>query len=252
MASTLQSDALMISAPYRLLTALRHARPVRAASPWAWTLRDAIRIRWAARHGPDEFDRTHGVRTRVVPSVGEFARTFFHGGVEHEPIPSARFREVFDELDLDLSETVFVDYGSGAGRAVLLAATYPFKEVVGVELSPSLHAQAEANLEAFPSHLRRAGGIRLVCGDAMALAPPSDPAVLYFYNPFGAGVMRTVLAAIEASLARTPREVTLVLAYCYKAPRAVVEGSAFFRPVSADRGIAILRSVTPAPVRSTA
>jgi SAM-dependent methyltransferase len=242
----------MTSAPERLLSALRHARPVRAASPWAWTLRDAIRIRWAVRHGPDEFDRTHGVRTHVVPSVGEFARTFLRGGVEHEPIPSARFREALDGLDVDFTETVFVDYGSGAGRAVLLAATYPFKEVIGVELSRSLHAQAEANLEAFPSHLRRAGAVRLVCGDAMAFAPPSDPAVLYFYNPFGAGVMRTVLATIEASLARTPRPVTLILAFCYKAPREVVEGSAFFRLVSADGGIAILRSVTPVPAHSTA
>jgi hypothetical protein len=58
----------------------------------------------------------------------------------------------------------------------------------------------------------------------------------------GVAVMRRVLAAIETSLARTPRAVTIILAFCYKAPREVVERSPCFRLVSADRGITILRS----------
>ena len=232
----------MTAALQRLVTALRSTRPVRAASPWAWNLRDSIRTRRAARLGPDEFDLTYGVRTRVVPGIGQFARTFLHGGGEHQPIPPARFLQVLDGLDLDFAKTVFVDYGSGAGRAVLLAATYPFKEVVGVELSPSLHAQAEANLQTFPSHMRRARAVRLTCGDAMEFTPPSDPTVLFFYNPFGVAGMRCVLAAIEASLARTPRTVTIILAFSYKAPREVVERSPCFRVVSVDRGITILRS----------
>ncbi len=257
-ASTLQRSPVMTLTPGRLLTTLRRTRPVRTASPWAWTLLDAIRVRWDLRNGPDEFDRTYGVRTRVVATLGEFPRTFFRGGVEHEPTPVERFRAVLDGLDPSLSDTVFIDYGSGAGRAVLLAATYPFKEVVGIELSPSLHQRAQANLRVFPAHARRARAVRLVCGDATAFALPSDPAVLYFYNPFREGVMRRVRAAIEASLTRAPRRVTIVLAFCYKGTREVIERSPFFGSVSVDRGITVLRSLTPseivrrAPDRSTA
>jgi SAM-dependent methyltransferase len=248
----------MTLAPGRLLATLRRTRPVRIASPWAWTVRDLVRVRWDLRNGPDDFDLTYGVRTRVVPSLGEFPRTFFRGGVEHAPSPVARFREVLDGLEPDLGDTVFVDYGSGAGRAVLLAATYPFKEVVGIELSRSLHERARANLAAFPADARRARAVRLVCGDVTAFALPSDPAVLYFYNPFREGVMRRVLAAIETSLIRTPRRVTIVLAFCYKGPREVIERSPFFRPVRVDRGITVLQSlpappiVRRAPDRSTA
>ena len=237
----------MTLAPGRLLAAIRRTRPVRTASPWAWTLRDAIRVRWDLRHGPDEFDRAYGVRTRVVPSLGEFPRTFFRGGVEHEPIPATRFCEAIDSLGLDLRNTVFVDYGSGAGRAVLLAATYPFKEVIGIELSPSLHERAQANLRAFPAQARRARAVRLECADATAFALPPEPAVLYFYNPFREGVMRRALAAIETSLAWAPRRVTIILAFCYKGPREVIERSPFFGLVSADRGITILRSLVPSP-----
>jgi hypothetical protein len=161
----------------------------------------------------------------------------------------ARFREVLDGLETDLGDTVFIDYGSGAGRAVLLAATYPFKEVVGIEQSPALHERAQANLSAFPADARQARAVRLVCADAAAFALPADPAVLYFYNPFREGVMRRVLAEVETSLLRTPRTVTIVLAFCYKGPREAVERSRFFRPVSVDRGITILRSLPMLPIR---
>ena len=43
-------------------------------------------------------------------------------------------------------QDVFVDYGAGKGRTVVLASTYQFKRVIGVELAPELAAIAEENL----------------------------------------------------------------------------------------------------------
>ena len=227
-----------------VLTRLRRAPWVRTAATWRWLAMDIIRIRQRLRHAPpDAFDVAYGIRTQVAPSLRELYRTARRGGFEHEPTSPGWFRELLDGLDVDFKQTVFVDYGSGAGRAVLLAAEYPFKEVVGIEVAPSLHAHAEANLRAFPHATRRAGAVRLLCGDAAAYALPSDPAVLYFYNPFGAAVMRRVLAGIEASLAHRPRPITIILAHCYREPREVVQASPRFRVVSADRGFIVLRSV---------
>jgi hypothetical protein len=82
--------------------------------------------------------------------------------------------------------------------------------------------------------------------------------VLYFYNPFREHAMRRALAAIETSLRRTPRPVTIVLAFCYRGAREVVERSPFFGIARVDRGITILRSLPPSrivtrgPDRSTA
>jgi SAM-dependent methyltransferase len=226
-----------------------------------WTAAYAVRIRRDARRArttPDEFDRAYGVQTRVVPSLREFWRNYLRGGVEHEPSAPLRFREVLDELDLPFAETVFVDLGSGAGRAVLMASEYPFKEVVGIELSPALHACAEANLRAFPATARRAATVRLVCGDATTYELPPDPVVLYLYNPFGVAVMRRVLENIEASLTERYRPLTIILAYCYKDTREIMARSRLLRVMSFERGVATLRSlppselVTPVPDRLTA
>jgi SAM-dependent methyltransferase len=204
-----------------------------------------MRVRWGLRHGAiDDFDRVYGVQTRIVPSWREFFRTFRRGGVEHEPSPPAGVREILDGLDIPFQETVFVDVGSGAGRVVLLAAEYPFKRVVGVELTPSLHARAEANVKALPSEACRAGAVQLECGDATAYALPDDPLVLYFYNPFGVAAMTRVMKNIETSLLRVPRRITLVLMYCYKEPREVVRRSQFFRVVRDGGGVLVLRSLT--------
>src|SRR3954471_2990982 len=42
-------------------------------------------------------------------------------------------------------EDVFVDFGSGKGRIVILAAALPFRRVIGVEFSAQLHEIAFAN-----------------------------------------------------------------------------------------------------------
>lgn len=39
---------------------------------------------------------------------------------------------------------VFVDFGSGKGRALMVAALYGFRRIVGVEFSPQLHEAAAA------------------------------------------------------------------------------------------------------------
>jgi hypothetical protein len=228
------------------LARLRNASWLQAAATWRWLALDIVRVRRnvrRARQTPDEFDLAYGVQTRVAPPLREMYRTTRRGGFEHEPTSPGWFREILDALDVDFESTVFVDYGSGAGRAVLLAAEYPFKEVVGIELAPSLHARAEMNLRAAPSEMRRAGAIRLVRGDAAGYTLSSDPAVLYFYNPFGPAIMRRVLANIEASLAQHRRPITIILAHCYRAPRQVAEASPRFRLVSADRGFLVFRSV---------
>src|ERR1700691_1972444 len=51
-----------------------------------------------------------------------------------------------DRLQLDYRRFSFVDVGSGKGRALLLACDYPFREIMGIELSPELDRVARANI----------------------------------------------------------------------------------------------------------
>src|SRR2546430_8863932 len=48
--------------------------------------------------------------------------------------------------DISMSEDdVFIDFGSGKGRVLFVAAHYPFRKVIGVELSAKLNQIASSN-----------------------------------------------------------------------------------------------------------
>lgn len=104
----------------------------------------------------------------------------------------------------------FVDIGSGKGRAVFLAAMRPFAEVVGLELSPLLHAAAERNLVVMRGSGALRAPVRLVQGDATALPVPRGPFVAYLYHPFREPIAAQVIDRIVASLAASPRQAALL------------------------------------------
>ena len=60
---------------------------------------------------------------------------------------SHRFGSVIDGLSIDYSRYVFIDIGSGMGRALLMASEFPFKQLVGIELSPTFHQIAQQNVQ---------------------------------------------------------------------------------------------------------
>jgi hypothetical protein len=80
----------------------------------------------------------------------------------------------------------------------LAAAAFPFKEVIGIELSRELHEIALQNIARFPISAIRADAVRSICGDAASAEMPRSGLVCYFYNPFGAPVMKVVAARLIA------------------------------------------------------
>ena len=91
------------------------------------------------------------------------------------------------------SQDVFIDYGSGMGRMVYeAAARYPFKRVIGLELSEELSEIARANLERNSSRLR-CPNVEIVTGDALEYDPPSDVTVALFCNPFTGTILEAAV-----------------------------------------------------------
>jgi SAM-dependent methyltransferase len=105
-------------------------------------------------------------------------------------------------------DDVFVDIGSGKGRAVLLAAEHAFRRVVGVEISPALHQIATQNVAR--ARGLKCRNIELVQADATEWKVPDDATVLFFFNPFDGEVLARVCDRIRQSLADTPRRVTII------------------------------------------
>jgi SAM-dependent methyltransferase len=104
---------------------------------------------------------------------------------------------------------VFLDLGSGKGRVVLLASRYPFARVIGVEISEVLTAVARRNLGA-DRHRRRCGSVELVTADALDYPIPDEVTVVYMYNPVRGATFDAVIAALIASVDRSPRQVRLI------------------------------------------
>ena len=224
---------------------------IRGAEPRATEADRTVRIRREAdrsRGAPDEFDRAFGVETRLAISLADLCRIIVRGGNEHEPSPPDLVREVIASLDVNFPETVFIDYGSGAGRVVALASEFPFKTVIGVELTAALHARAQATVAAIRRASRPRAPISLICADVTRYELPQEPLVIYMYNVFGPRLMPQVVAGIAASLRLRPRLVTIVALFCDRYSRPILERAPLFRPVRSERDILVLRDVlTVAP-----
>jgi SAM-dependent methyltransferase len=109
-------------------------------------------------------------------------------------------------------DDTFVDFGSGKGRVLHLAAQFPFRRVIGVELDAELNRVARANIERH--HGRYAcREILVVDADAERYVIPDDVTVAYFYNPFRGAVFTGVVDRLCASVAAHPRALRVIYAH---------------------------------------
>jgi Methyltransferase domain len=107
------------------------------------------------------------------------------------------------------STDVFVDFGSGKGRMVYQAATYPFARVIGVEISAKLNDVARQNIARNRQKLA-CENVEFVTIDAAEFAIPDDMTFAYLYHPFSGPTLEAVIGNIIQSLDRNPRTLTLI------------------------------------------
>ncbi len=119
------------------------------------------------------------------------------------------FRSLMQQYVRPSGNDVFIDYGSGLGRAVILAATFPFRRVIGVEFSSELNQRAAAILDTVRGRLA-CRNIELITADAGTYELPDDVNVVYFFNPFEGALFRRVIDNVKTSLLRAPRPMTIL------------------------------------------
>jgi SAM-dependent methyltransferase len=179
------------------------------------TLRVALEV-LKGRSGPARppqhpFDHRYSVDTSGLIGGGELRtghRNDLFNTAYYGMAPS-RFHHVIEGWRADPSHPPvdacsFVDLGCGKGRAVMMASTYPFREVIGVELNPSLAAIAEANRATWTEARRAISPIRILCQDATEFVFPPGPCMLYLFNPFTTPVVEQLLREIERQFADRP------------------------------------------------
>ncbi len=165
-------------------------------------------LRWAADRLLDkQFDHRFGIESSER-RLTERSHTDSPDFVGHQPVSYTDMRQLLAGLTIR-SDDVFLDYGSGMGRAVCLAATYQFRTVLGVEISPELCRIAIRNLESARSKLR-CKDVRIVNANALRYEVPAEVSVIFFFNPFGGATMQAVLDKIEDSLRHRRRSLQVI------------------------------------------
>jgi SAM-dependent methyltransferase len=163
---------------------------------------------WARRH---PFDAAHGIETsgsvsaiECAPNAAMAAQIISYGGSQPS-IARAGIASLPDHHQYS-----FVDLGCGKGRALIVASEFPFRRLVGVEISPDLAEVARRNAAVVA--LRDSGRtpIEIVEGDATAVFPPTERVVYFMYHPFGRVLVGALVDNIERQLADGLRHAFLV------------------------------------------
>jgi hypothetical protein len=178
-------------------------RGVRASAAYAYYwLADSIRVGrlgiGPAMRATDRYLSTDDLGTCGSSANGHHPSASFY-----------MFRAAMRRFVRPRESDVFLDYGSGLGRALVLAATYPFRRVIGVECVALLNERAAGIIDLVKPRLA-CRDIRLETASAATFLIPRDVTVIYLFNPFGPDIFRSVLDNIKQSLEEAPRTLTIV------------------------------------------
>lgn len=165
------------------------------------------------------FDRLHGTDTGgLIPRSGLLSG---HASDAHITAYYAVAPSILDALidswlgthpHLPIHRYTFLDVGAGKGRAMLVAAQHPFRQVIGVELNPALAAVARANMLAFAGSIEAEplAPVALLEGDALEVPLPDGPIVAFLFHPFEAPLLRRFLARMQQHCAGTSLDLLYV------------------------------------------
>lgn len=193
-------------------------------------LRESLPEGRRRRYGDIDFDWEHRVDTTAA-TLDWRTRLL---GLLHSPyqaIEAEPLRNMIASLAVDYREFTFIDIGSGKGRALLVASEYPFRRVVGVELLPELKRVSEENILRYSA--RRCPSIEVISADAVEFRFPSEPLVVFLFNPLPEPGLRRLVRNLGCSLRKNPR------------PAYVIYANALLEDVVDDCAELHLREKTP-------
>ena len=183
------------------------------ATLWEFA-RESTPSRRRQRYGDVEYDWDFHVDTTSA-TVGWRDRLLglFHS--PYQPTEPALFHEMLASLmrasatlssaRLDFRKFTFIDIGSGKGRALLMAADYPLRRILGIEILPALHRVAKENIAKYRSESQRCFAIDCLLGDGGEFVFPLEPTVLYLFNPLPESGLVRMIGNLERSLREHPR-----------------------------------------------
>jgi 16S rRNA G966 N2-methylase RsmD len=134
----------------------------------------------------------------------------------YEPVTEEQIQTLLKMLPAaDFSASIFIDLGSGKGRALFVAASYPFHQIIGVEYSHELHEVAVRNVRTYRNPGQKCFDIKPVRADATTFGLPESPTVCFINNPYGESMIARTAKNIDQSVRAAPRPFFIVYIHAY-------------------------------------
>ena len=186
------------------------------------------------------FDRRFRVDTAGIIKPPELQSSpRFKDSNWYAPSATNSFYRMLRQIKVDFRKFVFIDFGCGKGKALLLASRLPFKQIIGIELWSELFFFAEENLKRYTGK-RSCNEFQLHYMDAIEFNIPGEPGIYYFFDPFREEVMRKVLENMRRSLAAAPREAYVI--YCEPERPDILDQSGFLTLIKQSTHYSIYRA----------
>jgi SAM-dependent methyltransferase len=162
-------------------------------------------VRYALRPDTDDvnFDNKFGTNTASQISNENLDMPdpdAQRSATQYRTTPERFVRLIISSLNINYREYDFVDVGCGKGRVLLIASSYPFRSIRGVELSKPAYALAENNLRIYKSPDQKCFDVRVYNVDALHFEPSIANTVYYLFAPFDRAVLMEFLTKIASRL----------------------------------------------------
>jgi SAM-dependent methyltransferase len=161
----------------------------------------------------DAFDKEFNVETRGSErleylTADPLVRAHGRG---YEAVSVKQMAVLMGKLpSLDLTGFTFIDLGSGKGRALFIASTFPFRRIIGVEYAQQLHELAVRNIATLRNPAQRCFDITSICADATKYSFPLEPTICFMNNPFDEMLIASMAENLTSGLRNAPREFFLI------------------------------------------
>lgn len=191
------------------------------------------------------FDRRHRVETareEHLRETGVAPDAIQRGNTIYRVTWGWLIKKAISQLDIDLRRYSFIDYGSGKGKAMLVATDYPFKTIIGLEYAKRLYEIGAENCRKYRSSNQQCHSLEPVLVDVLHYTPPPGPIVCFMCNPFDEATMRTVFDTWRARYEAGEKDIRILYLNMRDVAEIarVLDDQDWLAPVSRNRRFVVL------------
>jgi SAM-dependent methyltransferase len=170
----------------------------------------SFRIAWfVVRHemkGAKKYGIADSLRIEYPSHMQTSFTTHVKNASEYQPVNFYVLEYAFEWLKNNKRlGNVFLDIGCGKARTLIVAGHYGYQQLLGVEFSQSLCAEANLNLEKLCQSFSSVK-FQIECADAASYAIANEVDTIFMFNPFDEVVMKEVIKNVLISLQKKKRK----------------------------------------------